>query len=215
MWSRWWIILFHRSTRPRLQVHPTQTKCACSLPSKTTWWAWWNWFIVYKNMLKNYRNRTLTYSPQTSNTTGIHRTNISKHCWTHGECNHNSKNCRYNKRNPGYKEEAMFGNRLNGSTTYYQPVSSWMSEMDDIISRLGLQLTLCKNKLPSHSSIVSSITVAKTDSGATNQYWYNKNAQCLTNLQKLYVHLLAFLMFLHYFQPCKEPYHSPPNFLPT
>ena len=57
-----------------------------------------------------------------------------------------------------------------------------MSEIDDIISRLALQLTLCKNKFISHSSVVSPINVAKTDSGPTNHYWRNKVMQCLTNL---------------------------------
>ena len=39
-----------------------------------------------------------------------------KYCWSHGACNHDSKNCR--KRLQGHKEEATFNDRMGGSDKF-------------------------------------------------------------------------------------------------
>lgn len=43
---------------------------------------------------------------------GLNR-NYSKYCWTHGGCNHESKDCR--KKSPGHQDMATWNNRMNGS----------------------------------------------------------------------------------------------------
>ena len=47
------------------------------------------------------------------------RTNISRYCWTHGACAHDSKNCR-NKAD-GHRNNATFQNKLGGSTRFCNP----------------------------------------------------------------------------------------------
>ena len=44
------------------------------------------------------------------------RSNISKYCWTHGACAHDSRDC--NNKAPGHKDDATFANKLGGSTLY-------------------------------------------------------------------------------------------------
>lgn len=46
------------------------------------------------------------------------QTDTSKYCWTHGACNHNSKNCHH--KNAGHQNEATFENKMGGSTYYCQ-----------------------------------------------------------------------------------------------
>ena len=41
-----------------------------------------------------------------------------KYCWTHGNCNHDSKSC--NKQGAGHKENATFENPMGGSSTNCQ-----------------------------------------------------------------------------------------------
>ena len=41
------------------------------------------------------------------------RTNISKHCWTHGACGHFSKD--YPRKAPDHKKDATFDNKKGGS----------------------------------------------------------------------------------------------------
>ena len=50
------------------------------------------------------------------NTNGGYRSNINLYCWTHGACNHGSKDCK-NPRD-GHKAEATFENRMNGSSYF-------------------------------------------------------------------------------------------------
>ena len=45
-----------------------------------------------------------------------HRPNISKYCWTHGACAHESSVCETPA--PGHKNEASFKNKMGGSTAY-------------------------------------------------------------------------------------------------
>jgi len=50
------------------------------------------------------------------------RTDISKYCWTHGACGHDSKHCGH--RAPGHKEDSTFDDKMGGSTYYCTPTSS-------------------------------------------------------------------------------------------
>ena len=48
------------------------------------------------------------------------RRNVSHYCWTHGACAHFSQDCNFKA--PGHKVDAMFTNKMGGST-YYCPVA--------------------------------------------------------------------------------------------
>ena len=55
------------------------------------------------------------YNNGGSNNGSIQKNRVghSKYCWTHGLCNHISKDCKNKKE--GHKDEATFTNRMNGS----------------------------------------------------------------------------------------------------
>ena len=62
-------------------------------------------------------------SSQSNNKSNKIRTKTDKYCWTHGGCAHTSKNCRNKK--PGHQDDAMFENRMGGSTAYINQ-NNWL-----------------------------------------------------------------------------------------
>ena len=47
------------------------------------------------------------------------RKNVSKYCWTHGACSHDSRSC--NNKAQGHQNNATFQNKLGGSTRFCNP----------------------------------------------------------------------------------------------
>jgi hypothetical protein len=83
----------------------------------------------FNNMNSTINNR-ITGAQTSSTTTGnrnsgsnnsgnnqrFTRTNISKYCWSHGACAHDSSDC--NSKREGHKDGATFENKQGGSTAY-------------------------------------------------------------------------------------------------
>ena len=96
-----------------------------------------------------------------------HRSNTSLYCWTHGACNHASSNCLHPL--PGHRNNATFANRMNGCDFYCQNVTD--NNINEIVNPY----------IPLHS-INSNYIIAKADSGATSNYWREKDKSILHNL---------------------------------
>ena len=71
-----------------------------------------------KQLKSNQNNRRFQggNSNRNGNNNRRPRRNVSKYCWTHGACSHNSKDCE--NKNSGHKDEATFNTKLGGSTEY-------------------------------------------------------------------------------------------------
>ena len=61
-------------------------------------------------------NRNRNGGGNNGRSTSRRRRNVSKYCWTNGACSHTSSEC--NNKAPGHKNEAIFENKLGGSTNY-------------------------------------------------------------------------------------------------
>ena len=60
-------------------------------------------------------NRNSKSGCKTPDSGGRRRTNISKYCWSHGSCAHDSQN--YPKPAPGHQITATFTSKMDGSCT--------------------------------------------------------------------------------------------------
>ena len=61
----------------------------------------------------NNNNRNNKSARKTPDSGGRRRTNISKYCWSHGACAHDSPNCP--NKAPGHQNSATFANKMDGS----------------------------------------------------------------------------------------------------
>lgn len=87
-----------------------------------------------------------------------HRSNVSRYCWSHGACNHNSSEC--NNPLPGHQNAAIFENRMGGCNHYCTPVvNDTNSSVNPYINSLSI------------NSTNTNTVITKGDSAVTKNYW--------------------------------------------
>ena len=75
----------------------------------------------YNNYQRNYRRQDHNYQHQhrkTPDEAGLKRHNISKYCWTHGACSHDSRECP--GKAAGHQSSATFDKMMKGICERFQ-----------------------------------------------------------------------------------------------
>ena len=125
-----------------------------------------------------------------SNNNGIQKNRVghNKYCWTHGLCNHISKECKNKKE--GHKDDATFKNRMGGSSKGIK--SEWRCGMA-LVNHVNNNNTKLTNRIQ-HQAVIppplqqyssykdalgqpfTSSVMAKLDSGASKSYFQQKDS---------------------------------------